>query len=245
MKKKKKLKQREYSLDDPKSKKEYNEKLFSIIAPYYNVITRILSFGSDKKWKNLLVKRLPVLEKPVCLDLACGTGDICRKLANKYPGARITGVDINENMLLLAQNTTFNNEVKYANMNMADLKYEPDQFDLVTGSYALRNSPELNKTIEQIHRILKHKGTAAFLDFSKSHRKFWQAVVIFILNIWGSIWGFFFHGNREIYAYIAESLKRFPDRIRIKEMFKNSGFDIIFCKTLFFGILEILIVRKN
>jgi demethylmenaquinone methyltransferase/2-methoxy-6-polyprenyl-1,4-benzoquinol methylase len=63
-------------LEDAEKKKYYNERVFSDIAPRYEFITRALSFGRDAAWKRTLVSLLPSHESPVCVDLACGTGDL-------------------------------------------------------------------------------------------------------------------------------------------------------------------------
>src|ERR1700758_1899763 len=90
-------------LEDAEKKKYYNERLFSAVAPRYDFITRVLSFGRDAAWKRALISLLPSYDSPVCVDLACGTGDIAFLLAAKYPRGRIAGVDITERMLDIAR----------------------------------------------------------------------------------------------------------------------------------------------
>ena len=86
-------------LENAETKKYYTEKNFSEVAPRYDFITRVLSFGRDAAWKRTLISLLPSHESPVCVDLACGTGDIAFLLAGKYARGRIAGLDITELML--------------------------------------------------------------------------------------------------------------------------------------------------
>jgi len=120
-------------LESPAQKKAYNEQLFATVAPRYDVITKILSFGCDGYWKKKLVQSLPTFNtsprlsaeatqerrleeshsdvsrgtpnnyEKTCADLACGTGDITFLLAEKYPEYHIDGIDLTESMLIRAR----------------------------------------------------------------------------------------------------------------------------------------------
>src|SRR5689334_10697267 len=104
------LKISEY-LGNAADKKYLNEKMFSVIAPRYNFITRLFSFWQDAAWKHALIASLPSAPAPKCLDLACGTGDLCFLLAAQYPQSKVVGFDLTEEMLVLARQAN-----RYANV---------------------------------------------------------------------------------------------------------------------------------
>jgi demethylmenaquinone methyltransferase/2-methoxy-6-polyprenyl-1,4-benzoquinol methylase len=232
------------NLDSQDKKRSYNEQLFTEIAPRYDFITRALSFWRDAAWKRDLVAALPSHEKPFCLDLACGTGDITLLLAKKYPQGRIVGLDITEPMLLraLARNTSCN--VHFLKQDMSSLSFASESADILTGSYALRNAPDLETTVNGIYKVLKPGGTAAFLDFSKPVSRLAQYAEYWLLKIWGGLWGIFLHNNADVYGYIAESLRRFPDRDKLRDILQERGFTIVTSKRYFFGIIEILVLKR-
>jgi demethylmenaquinone methyltransferase/2-methoxy-6-polyprenyl-1,4-benzoquinol methylase len=116
---------------------------------------------------------------------------------------------------------------------------------VVTGSYALRNAPELGQTLAEIHRVLCPGGVAAFLEFSKPPERIAQFCEYWLLKVWGSFWGLVLHGNMEVYAYIAESLRTFPDRLQLRKAFTDRGFEVLQTGRLYFGVLEILVARKR
>ena len=231
-------------LDDAEKKKFYNEKVFSEIAPRYDFITRALSFGRDKGWKRTLVSMLPFHEAPVCVDLACGTGDIAFLLAGRYPGGRIAGLDITEPMLDIARQRNRRPNVSFVNQDMGSLAFVSESVDIVTGSYALRNAPHLGTVINEVGRVLKPGGVAAFLDFSKPSENIPQKIEYWLLKIWAGFWGVLLHRNHEVYSYIAESLKLFPDRPQLRNIFRESGFSIIYSRLFFGGFTELLVVQK-
>ncbi|MCB1079598.1 MAG: class I SAM-dependent methyltransferase, partial [Verrucomicrobiae bacterium] len=116
--------------------------------------------------------------------------------------------------------------------------------DIVTGSYALRNAPVLTDALKEIHRILKPGGHAAFLDFSKSPAPWRTRLQLPLLKFWGGLCGVVFHGQPE-HAYIAESLRQFPDRGQLREILDLEGFDVVNHRNCFGGMLAILLLRKR
>jgi SAM-dependent methyltransferase len=108
-------------LENAETKKYYTERNFSEVAPRYDFITRVLSFGRDAAWKRTLVSLLPSHESPVCVDLACGTGDIAFLLAGKYPRGRVAGLDITEPMLDIARHRNTHPNVSFVNRDIGSL----------------------------------------------------------------------------------------------------------------------------
>jgi ubiquinone/menaquinone biosynthesis methyltransferase len=232
------------SLNSPETKRSYNIELFTQLAPKYNFITKVLSLWGDIVWKNNLVRALPDCENPDCLDFACGTGDLTFRLAKKYPNGKILAIDLTELMIELAQSKNKYENVTFELKDMCDTKLPDNTFDIVTGGYALRNAPDLESTLVELHRIMKPGATAAFLDFSKSPNRFLQTIEHIFLKTWGGFWGLVFHRKAELYTYIAESLKVFPDRKQFKLLLEKNGFGEIRTKKHYFGILETTICKK-
>src|SRR5687767_10616977 len=83
----------------PDAKRTYVRRLFSVIADRYDLITVLLSYGLDRRWKRRLVAMAPASSSARVLDLACGTGDIALEMA--VSGRHVTGLDITLRMLQL------------------------------------------------------------------------------------------------------------------------------------------------
>ena len=239
-----KLRLRE-SLSTPDKKREFNREVFGEIAAEYDRVTPSLSFGRDRVWKRDLISTLPPLSRPRCLDLACGTGDLCELLSVKYPDAEIVGLDLTEMMLNIARTRIHGPRVTFQAGDMGRLDFPDDSFDIVTGGYALRNAPDLRQALAEIRRVLKPGGTAAFLDFSKPPPGVFQSLEILALRFWGGLFGLVLHGNPEVYSYIAASLRQFPDRPTLHKMLEEGGFEIVESRTFFLGVMERLTVRKR
>lgn len=232
-------------LGTPESKQGFNRKLFAEVAPKYDFITKALSFGRDAAWKQKLIAGLSENNSPTCVDLACGTGDITRMLAARYPGGKIIGLDLTPAMLELAREQTDGDRIDFIEGSMAELPFETNSIDIITGGYALRNAPDLNQTLNEIDRVIRPGGTTAFLDFSKPRNGIGQHLSHFALKFWGGFWGLVLHGNPDVYGYIADSLKLYPDRIELRKRFAERGFTLR-NNTLFFGgLLEVVQFTKD
>jgi demethylmenaquinone methyltransferase / 2-methoxy-6-polyprenyl-1,4-benzoquinol methylase len=234
------------SLADPVRKRALNRTLFGIVAPRYAVITRGLSFFQDRAWKKRLVGLLPPMgDNAVVLDIACGTGDIARLVAAANPGARVVGCDLTEAMLQRARLTESPANVGFSRQDMDALGLKPGCAACITGGYALRNAPDFRGALAQCHRALKTNGIAAFLDFSKSPVRIMAFLQITLLKMWGGLWGLMLHGRPWVYGYIGDSLKHFPDRKKVHASVTEAGFSVSSSRLFMFGLVELLIVRKN
>lgn len=232
-------------LGAPESKQRFNRSLFSEVAPKYDFITKALSFGRDAAWKRCLVASLPDKTDPACVDLACGTGDLTRMLADRYLTGRIIGLDLTSAMLDIARRNTADTSIGYIEGSMAALPFETASVDIVTGGYALRNAPDLTQTLDEIARVLRPGGTAAFLDFSKPANRLGQHITHGLLKFWGGFWGLILHGNPDVYGYIADSLNLYPDRHALRERFSERGFALRSQRRFFGGLLQIVCFEKQ
>lgn len=231
-------------IGSPEGKKRYNEEHFSEAASRYDLATRAMSLGRDGAWKRQLIAALPAIEAPCCLDLACGTGDLCFLLAEKYPRGRIIGLDLTEPMLQRARQRNRQDNIRFLQGDMNATGLESGSVDIVTGGYAIRNAPDLGLALREIHRLLKPGGTAALLDFSKPAAPAAQRLQYHLLKRWCGLWGLLLHGNPEVHAYIAASLQTFPERDALHALVRAEGFELLRSRRFYLGIMELLLLRK-
>ena len=232
-------------LDQPDAKRNYNRTHFAEAASHYDFVTKVLSFGGDAVWKRRLVDALSD-EPATALDLACGTGDVCFLLAKRFSNSDVEGLDLTREMLDIAeQRNDFGDRVRFIQGDICNLPQANDSEELVTGSYALRNAPDLPMALQEIHRVLKPGGVAAFLDFSKSPSRTAQKIQSGLLRFWGGLWGLLLHGNPSVHGYIAASLRSYPDRQQLDGYFKTAGFEPISSRLFYGGMTELILLRKK
>ncbi|MDF1753787.1 MAG: ubiquinone/menaquinone biosynthesis methyltransferase [Verrucomicrobiales bacterium] len=234
------------ALSSPDSKRELNRMLFDRIAKKYDRATVLLSCGQDQSWKNSLIEALPDTSPAVCLDLASGTGDITKRLTEKYPDSQVIGLDLSEEMVSLARKR-FQDSQENLSFQVGDigkLPFPDNSIDIVTGGYALRNVPQLQVALDEIARVMKPGATASFLDFLQPENRFLKLWNHAVLHLWCGIVGLILHGRPWIYRYIPYSLSDFPDTPTLNRMFEASGFYVGPGKVHFGGFLQRIEVNK-
>jgi len=194
------------------------------------------------------------------LDIACGTGDLTRALATRFPEAEVIGVDLNREMLAEATRRlgiaaaggggvpdpsdtpdVAPGSVQFLEGDMSALPFPDGAFDLVTGGYALRNAPDLPATVAEIRRVLAPSGVLGILEFSRSPYPAVSAISGALLQFWGNIWGVLLHGDAAVYGYIARSVAHYPDRSELARLLGDHGFPRLDRTLRMFGLLEITV----
>lgn len=202
------------------AKRRYVRTLFSTIADRYDLITVLLSFGQDRRWKQRLVAMADARPGTRVLDLACGTGDIAFALADR--GARVTGLDVTHRMLQLAR--AKRRTARVVTADMMALPFLSNQFDVVTTGYGIRNVPEIVPALAEIHRVLAPGGVLLSLDFNRPAHPLVRGVYLAYLTAVGSVLGLALHRDPDTYRYIPESIRHYPGADRVSGMLRDLGF---------------------
>ena len=198
-------------------------RLFDTIATRYDLITVLLSYGQDRRWKRRLVSLARVEAGSRALDLACGTGDISFELASR--GAYVVGLDITPRMLQLARAKPHPASLaRFVAGDMMALPFRDAQFDIVSTGYGIRNVPVIEPALAEIRRVLRPGGLFLSLDFNRPRNAFVRAVYLGYLSVSGSLLGHLLHGDPDTYRYIPETIRRYPGAEVVTTMLTHQGF---------------------
>ncbi|HWP43083.1 MAG TPA: ubiquinone/menaquinone biosynthesis methyltransferase [Blastocatellia bacterium] len=221
-----KLNLREY-VSSKEKKQIYVNRMFETIAPRYDLITVLLSYGMDRGWKRRLIDMLALRGHESALDLACGTGDITFAVAERLSSGHVTGLDITKGMLEIAERKRREHGANNVSFNRADIMHMPfadESFDCVTAGYALRNVPDVSGALVEIKRVLKPGGRFFSLDFAHPPNRAYRWLYLRYLTVVGSIVGLILHGDPDTYRYIPESLKLYPGQHGVRDIMDRQGF---------------------
>jgi demethylmenaquinone methyltransferase/2-methoxy-6-polyprenyl-1,4-benzoquinol methylase len=226
----------------PEGKRRYVRSLFATIADRYDLITRVLSYGQDRRWKRRLVSMVAPPQGPggfVALDLATGTGDIAFALAER--GARVVGLDLTPRMIVLARGKRSPNEVNPSFLvgDMLALPFPERAFDLVTTGYGLRNVPDLTAAIDEIRRVLKPGGRVLSLDFNRPQNALVRSAYLLYLSIVGGALGWTLHRDPDTYRYIPASIRNYPGAEAVARLMEARGFARATCHRVLGGLMAI------
>jgi demethylmenaquinone methyltransferase / 2-methoxy-6-polyprenyl-1,4-benzoquinol methylase len=206
--------------------------MFGSIAPRYDFITRILSYGMDHRWKRLAVARATLPENALVLDLAAGTGHFSKLVRERLPKARSVAVDITEPMLRLARAQGLQDAVCG---DATSLPFPDATFDSVLIGYGLRNFPNLKTALAEIARVTRPGGSLVSLDFFLPPNQIFRELYLRYLYLQGAVWGIVLHRNPRTYSYIADSLRGFVSIQELSSLLKCTGYAQIETKEFIFG----------
>lgn len=233
------------ALQTPDGKRRYVRHLFATIADRYDLITVLLSYGRDRRWKERLVSLSEATSGTRALDLACGTGDISYLLAGR--GAHVVGLDITFRMLQLAANKQSSGSARVTGFVVADMMTLPipsASMDVVTTGYGVRNLPAIEPALAEVARVLKPDGVFLSLDFNRPSNPLVRGTYLAYLTVVGSLLGFVLHRDPDTYRYIPESIRRYPGAERVSALARAHGFRSCTYIPVLGGLMAIHRARK-
>jgi demethylmenaquinone methyltransferase/2-methoxy-6-polyprenyl-1,4-benzoquinol methylase len=249
------------AFDTPERKRAHVRTLFSTIADRYDLITKVLSYGQDARWKARLVREAAVAPGDRALDLACGTGDIALGVAAH--GARVVGLDLTHRMVQLAMAKQFPSgagtlpssrtvpvgssspPVRFLQGDMGALPFPSGSFDIVTTGYGLRNVPNLETAVDEIARVLRPGGRLLSLDFNRPESGLVRAAYLAYLTVVGSTLGWILHRDPDTYRYIPESIRRYPGAHGVARLLSARGFSDVRVLPLLGGLMTLHLARRR
>lgn len=192
--------------------------LFAAIAPRYDLINDVQSFGLHRRWKRRVVDLAHIRPGDRVLDVCCGTGDLALALARR--GAEAVGLDFNEPMLTIARKrgqpsrsaklNTENENPLFLHGDALQLPFADASFDIVTVGYGLRNLADWKAGLNEMVRVARPGARLLVLDFGKPANALWRAVYFGYLKLFVPLLGLLFCRNAGAYGYILESLRHYP-----------------------------------
>ena len=229
------------AFQSPESKRAHVRGLFATIADRYDFITRVLSYGQDRRWKARLIREAGVSSSDVVLDLACGTGDIA--LLAKAAGARrVVGLDLTHRMLVLARDK--GGDVPYVAGDMGALPIAASSVHVVTTGYGLRNVPDLDTAIGELARVVKPGGRVLSLDFNRPESAVVRWGYLAYLSVVGSALGWALHGDPDTYRYIPASIRRYPGAAGVADRLRAHGFTEVRIIPLLGGLMTLHVAHR-
>jgi demethylmenaquinone methyltransferase/2-methoxy-6-polyprenyl-1,4-benzoquinol methylase len=201
--------------------------VFDSVANRYDLMNDLMSGGVHRLWKAAMIDWMAPQPHQTLIDLAGGTGDIGQRFLRAGGGfAHIT--DINESMLMAGKKRrdlqSLANRMNWCNANAEQLPFADNAADFVTIAFGLRNVTDRPAALAEAHRVLKAGGRFLCLEFSQvdnaALQRLYDAWSFSILPTMGQMVA----GDAESYRYLVESIRQFPRKEILADMFADAGF---------------------
>ena len=189
--------------------------MFDRIAPRYDLVNRVMTFGLDIGWRRKAIDSLQIQPGAMVLDVACGTGDLCRELRDR--GVKTVGLDVSWGMLEAARGCSALVQADALRLPIADRVA-----DAITCGFALRNVVDLEQLFAEFARTLRPGGRVAILEVGEpesalaraGHHAYFKKVVPLIGRALS---------DREAYAYLPASTAYLPGTQQLAAMMSAVG----------------------
>ncbi|WP_299579236.1 bifunctional demethylmenaquinone methyltransferase/2-methoxy-6-polyprenyl-1,4-benzoquinol methylase UbiE [uncultured Sunxiuqinia sp.] len=233
--------------DSDKNKKQQVEQMFDNIAPKYDFLNHFLSLGIDKLWRKKAIRILKKDQPKRILDVATGTGDFAIA-ASRLEVDEIVGFDLSEQMIRVGEEKVkkrgLSSVIHFQKGDSENMPFENESFDALTVAFGVRNFENLQKGLDEFHRVLREGGLALILEFSKpKYFPFKQLYRFYFFHILPRLGGMI-SKDASAYSYLPESVMAFPDDQVMLDILRQTGFTEVSQKRLTLGIATIYIARK-
>lgn len=208
------------------SSRERVRGVFDQVADNYDLMNDLISLGTHRVMKRMLVELAAVREGHTVLDLATGTGDLAALLAERVgaAGLLIAG-DINASMLALGRDKLLDQGIQtpFLQTDAERLPFDDNRVDRITIAFGLRNLAHKETALGEFRRVLKPGGRLAVLEFSHPPLPPVAAAFALYRKTWPHL-GRLVTGSPDSYDYLDESITRHPDQEQLLDMLAAAGF---------------------
>ena len=212
--------------------------IFSNVAKKYYLMNDLMSAGTHRLWKNSMIKHIDFFDNIKIIDVAGGTGDIAFRIAKNAQEK-----NLNYQMLEVGRSRAVDLNL-FSHLNFVEndgekLSFADESFDVFTIAFGIRNFTNIEKGLQEAHRVLKKGGKFICLEFSKVEDIFLQKIYdTYSFKIIPKI-GEVILKDQDSYQYLVESIRKFPDQKSFKKLIENAGFSKVGYQNLTFGACAI------
>ncbi len=218
--------------------------MFDRIAPTYDLLNHLLSFGRDVSWRRQAARCIGGDGPRRVVDLATGTADLLIALLREHPHVvDAVGLDCSDQMLALGRDKLRRYGLaargRLVRGDATRTSFADGSFDVVTMAFGIRNTPDPQATLAEIYRLLAPGGAAVIIEFSLPARTVVRWGYLAHLRLVVPLIGALVSGDRRAYRYLNQSIESFHGPAAFCAMMEQVGFCGVSAQPLTGGVASI------
>jgi len=211
--------------------------MFDAIAPRYDMVNRLMTFGLDQSWRRQTISALALPEESLLLDVACGTGDLSTLARRRQ--FRVVGADLSRGML--AANGS---GAPLLQADCSRLPFPDGVFDGLVCGYALRNFSDLAGALTEMARVIRPGGRLALLEVdAPTSRLLRTGYDVWFTRAVPKIGAAL--SDREAYDYLPRSVAYLPPTPVLRRMVSDAGFSGVGIRPLAGGLSQLIFATRT
>jgi demethylmenaquinone methyltransferase/2-methoxy-6-polyprenyl-1,4-benzoquinol methylase len=213
--------------------------MFGRIAPRYDLMNRLMTFGQDVGWRREAIRRARLPDRGRLLDLGAGTGDLALEALRQHPDCQPAAADFTLEMMRVGQRRPGAGQLDWAAADAQALPFEDACFDAVVSGYLLRNVSDLHTALQEQRRVLKPGGWIVALDTTRPSYGLLKPFTNFHMHRIIPALGRLVAGDSEAYTYLPDSTAGFLSAEQLAGRLLEAGFQEVGFRRLMFGTMAI------
>lgn len=215
---------------------KYVQDMFTRIAKRYDTMNRLMTGGQDIRWRKRVIELAKLNETSSVLDLGTGTGDLAREALSMFPKAKVTAADFTLEMMRVGQRTS---PLNFSTADALRLPFNDSSFDAVISGFLMRNVIDLQKAIEEQHRVLMSGGRIVILDTTRPKKNIFSPFIWLHMHFVIPALGGLLTGSHDAYRYLPETTEGFVTAEEMALRMVKAGFKKIGFQRFMFGTIAI------
>jgi demethylmenaquinone methyltransferase/2-methoxy-6-polyprenyl-1,4-benzoquinol methylase len=192
--------------------------------------------GQDIRWRKQVIQLARLNRTSTLLDLGTGTGDLAREALTQYPQSKVIAADFTLEMMRVGQKR---GTLNFSSADALNLPFRDLTFDAVVSGFLMRNVIDLQKAIQEQHRVLRRGGRIVILDTTRPKKNIFSPFIWIHMHVVIPTLGRLLTGSADAYRYLPETTEGFVTAENLAARMAAAGFKRVNYERFMFGTIAI------